>query len=207
MNAEAEVKGPEVLELLPRIPIFALQAWLYPGVPLSLQVFEPRYLDMVTRQLKKGEGFGVASIRQGREVGGIPQIHSLGVMVSLTDWRQQPNGLLGITVLGEERFRIAHTKVQDDGLLVSAIEQLPENLGVELNESVNGLVAILEQLKQHDTIKAMNLPAVTDTAMLSWQLAHVLPINSTEKMALFTLAEPEERLEYLSRKISLLSAE
>lgn len=188
-------------------PLFALHTWLYPGIPLQLQVFEPRYLDMVTRQLKKGEGFGVVAIRAGREVGAPADVFPLGVKVKLTDWRQQANGLLGITVEGEERFRILETETQADGLLLAATEKLPDLPGVTITEDVEGLLQLLEQLKQHQSIQAMQLPAVTDTVSLSWQLAHVLPLSSTEKMALLALSDPEERLDCLARKINSFSAQ
>ncbi|MFI4920283.1 MAG: LON peptidase substrate-binding domain-containing protein, partial [Gammaproteobacteria bacterium] len=41
------------------IPLFPLQTVLYPGGPLSLRIFETRYLDMVSRCLKQEQGFGV----------------------------------------------------------------------------------------------------------------------------------------------------
>jgi len=41
------------------LPLFPLQTVLFPGGPLGLRVFEPRYLDMVGRCLKEQGRFGV----------------------------------------------------------------------------------------------------------------------------------------------------
>ena len=56
--------------LLPaRIPLFPLNAVLFPGGALPLRIFEARYMDMARACMKSGEPFGVCLIREGREVG------------------------------------------------------------------------------------------------------------------------------------------
>ena len=42
-----------------RIPLFPLNVVLLPGADLPLHIFEPRYLEMVTRCLKDKSEFGV----------------------------------------------------------------------------------------------------------------------------------------------------
>ena len=51
------------------IPLFPLQAVLFPGGPMPLKIFEPRYLRMISQCLKEGSGFGVILIREGAEIG------------------------------------------------------------------------------------------------------------------------------------------
>lgn len=51
-----------------RIPIFPLNAVLFPYAVLPLHIFEPRYLKMVDHCLETGEGFGVALLREGTEI-------------------------------------------------------------------------------------------------------------------------------------------
>ena len=51
------------------LPLFPLSTVLYPRGRLQLRVFEPRYLDMVRECSRRGSGFGVCLILQGREVG------------------------------------------------------------------------------------------------------------------------------------------
>ena len=52
-----------------KLPLFPLNAVLFPGCRLDLQIFEARYLDMISRCMKQGTGFGVVTIGEGREVG------------------------------------------------------------------------------------------------------------------------------------------
>ena len=43
------------------LPLFPLHTVLFPGGPLALRIFEPRYLDMVRRCLREERGFGVVA--------------------------------------------------------------------------------------------------------------------------------------------------
>ena len=54
-----------------QLPLFPLQTVLLPGGPLQLQVFEPRYLDMVGRCMRTGAPFGVVRILEGSEAGAV----------------------------------------------------------------------------------------------------------------------------------------
>ena len=51
------------------MPLFPLGTVLFPEGPLPLRVFEPRYLDMISRCLKDESQFGVLLITEGSEVG------------------------------------------------------------------------------------------------------------------------------------------
>ena len=53
------------------LPLFPLNTVLFPGGPLRLRIFEPRYLDMVRRCLKESRTFGVVLILEGEEAGEI----------------------------------------------------------------------------------------------------------------------------------------
>ena len=69
------------------LPLFPLQTVLFPGGLLMLKVFEARYLDLVSRCMRSGQGFGVVCLRQGREVGrNMPvQFESVGVHARIDD--------------------------------------------------------------------------------------------------------------------------
>lgn len=99
------------------LPLFPLNQLLFPSCMLDLQLFEPRYLDMLKTCLKMDTGFGVVGILQGREVGPAASRYTLlGCEALVRDWHQQPNGLLGIRVQGMRRFRVLSSKVQPDQL-------------------------------------------------------------------------------------------
>ena len=81
------------------LPLFPLSTVLFPGCQLDLQIFEARYLDMLSRCLRQGSDFGVVCILEGREVGeAARRFADIGCAAGIRDWQQRPNGLLVIRV-------------------------------------------------------------------------------------------------------------
>jgi Lon protease-like protein len=169
--------------------------------------FERRYLDMLSAQSKRGEGFGIVPIRSGAEVGKAPSIYPVGVEVRIADLHQLPNGVLGITVLGERKFRVFESEVREDQLLLAQVSYLPEDEPTEIPENFEGLAELLRQLKEHPATVTMNLPEPGSTAELGYQLSQLLPLPAQEKMKLLGMANPLERLDFIAHKIGRLSQE
>ena len=86
--------------------LFPLQTVLFPGMALPLNVFEPRYLQLVDECTRAGEPFGVALIREGPEVGGFAVPFDVGTTARIE--RAEPGMLNAVSLLarGEQRFRI-----------------------------------------------------------------------------------------------------
>ena len=88
------------------IPLFPLSTVLFPEGELKLRLFEPRYLDMVSECLRMDTGFGICLISAGKEAGQAAEFFSLGTYARIIDFEQMSDGLLGINVRGERRFRV-----------------------------------------------------------------------------------------------------
>ena len=87
------------------MPLFPLNTVLFPGGPLPLRIFEPRYLDMVRRCLKDaGRLRRRAHPRRAAEAGGRSRWPRLGTTARIVDFDTLPDGLLGIACVGERRF-------------------------------------------------------------------------------------------------------
>src|SRR5215472_14441288 len=100
---------------MPELALFPLNTVLFPGGALPLRIFETRYLDMVSRCLKEGQGFGVCLIREGAETGAA-KIHMAGTLAEIGDWSRGEDSLLHILVRGTRRFRVSALRQQPDGL-------------------------------------------------------------------------------------------
>lgn len=105
------------------IALFPLNIVLFPDGPLPLRIFETRYVDMVGRCMRKGDGFGVALIREGNEVGPA-ETYDVGTIARIMDFNQLPDGLLGLSCVGLQRFRIMRRSLAPDGLNLAEIEPL-----------------------------------------------------------------------------------
>ncbi|MDF0731415.1 LON peptidase substrate-binding domain-containing protein [Pseudomonas entomophila] len=178
------------------LPLFPLNTVLFPGCLLDLQIFEARYLDMIGRCMKQGEGFGVVCILEGEQVGKAPPaVASLGCEALIRDFVQQDNGLLGIRVEGVRRFQVQSTEVLKDQLLVGEVHWLPDLPDSPLVEQDDDLLALLLALGEHPMVEALDMPRDVDGRQsLSNQLAYLLPFMEEDKLDLLAIDSPQERL-------------
>jgi Lon protease-like protein len=192
-----------------QLPLFPLDTVLFPGCPLDLQLFEPRYLDMLSRCLKQGVGFGVVGILDGHEVGSAPgRCADIGCEARIIDWQQRPNGLLGIRIVGARRFRVGQVQVQADQLSVATVEWLNEAPELDLSASQDDLCALLAALAEHPRIAAMGLDGeVVGQLQLANQLGYLLPFTVAQKLELLSLGEPVASLQLIQRWLEQLQGE
>lgn len=180
------------------IPLFPLHAVLYPGGPLPLRIFEPRYLDMVSACLKKGTGFGVCLIRSGNEVGPAATTYDIGTLSIITYWHMRHDGLLGVTVHGQQRFRIVSEQVQPNQLTVASVVLLPNEPELDVPPEYFPLADLLRQMIEqighhYDGV----VKKYGDASWVSSRLAELLPIGLAQKQYLLQLDDPLQRLERL----------
>lgn len=107
------------------MPLFPLHTVLFPGAPLQLHVFEPRYLALVEHCLATASPFGVVGIRQGVEVlGPLPEPHDVGCSAHVTSAARLPSGRLDVSAVGSERIRIEVVR-RDQSYLVGLVSPMP----------------------------------------------------------------------------------
>ena len=125
-----------------KTPLFPLHTVLYPGGPLPLRIFESRYIDMISACLKSDSPFGVVLIKDGSETGEA-RTYNVGTLARIDDWYQGSDGLLGVTAIGQQRFRLLESMRQDDGLIIGEIELLGVDAPQEMPEEFRPLAQIL----------------------------------------------------------------
>lgn len=166
-----------------QIPLFPLHTVLFPGGPLPLRIFESRYLDMISRCMKDDQPFGVVLIRDGDEAGPATT-HHVGTLARVTDWYQGSDGLLGITALGGQRFRLLSVDRQDDGLNVGEIELLPELAPMALPAEYQALPHVLDGVLNDLGRLYEDLERRPDDAVwVAWRFIEILPIDLETKQA------------------------
>jgi len=191
------------------LPLFPLGSVLVPGGPLSLRIFEERYLDMVGRCLRESSGFGVVLLIDGHEAGGgATTTASIGTEARIVDFVQLEVGLLGLTCLGAGRLRIVRAWREEDGLNVGEVEDLPEDPEAAVPFDCAHLVAALEQLyPELGGAYERIVPRFTDAAWVGYRLAELAPFEPSVKQGLLELGDALERLRYLAPLIRLGSDE
>lgn len=192
-----------------RLPLFPLNTVLFPGCMLDLQIFEARYLDMLGRCMKQGEGFGVVCIVEGEESGeAASRLAAVGCEALIRDWQQLPNGLLGIRVEGGRRFRVKQAEVQRDQLTLAEVDWLAEAEERPLQAEHADLAALLNALAEHPLVAALGMGGVvTGQQALANQLAYLLPFAPEQKLELLELGEPQRRLKQIQKLLDRLQGE
>ena len=180
------------------LALFPLNIVLFDGGPLPLRIFETRYVDMVRRCMREDQRFGVVLIREGRETG--PAVtFDIGSLARIVDFHQLSDGFLGLSCVGEQRFRILNRSQQADGLNRGEVEFLAAEPKLPVPERharlADLLQTVLPQLGEAYTGIAMHLD---DAAWVGHRLAEILPIAAAEKQFCLELDDPVERLDFLS---------
>lgn len=181
------------------IPLFPLSAVLFPGGPLSLRIFERRYLDLVRDCARDGAGFGVCLILAGREAGEPAVPAAIGTLARITDFCTLPDGLLGISAEGGERFQVATTRVRDNGLVHGEVRFWPEEPCVEVPPEHGLLATILERLLDQvgGAAAKVDRARFDDASWVGFRLAEMLPLAQPEKQHLLQMTDPLQRLAQL----------
>ena len=191
-------EGPSAKKLLSDLALFPLKTVLFPDGPLTLKVFEPRYLDMLAQCEKTGNGFGICLISEGSEVGKAPEIYPVGTLVQITFWENRKDGLLGVSVKGEQKFRVSQKRVQNNDLTIADVELIDMEPVQSVPEQYQTMVVVLEKIFESLQHPYITLPKKYDDA--TWvgsRLSELLPLPLIKKQQLLELDEPMGRLAML----------
>jgi len=182
------------------IPLFPLSTVLFPGGPLQLRIFEPRYLAMVRECARSDSAFGVCLILSGREAGMPAEPAAVGTLARISDFYTLPDGLLGIGAVGGARFRALRTRVREDGLLLGTIELWDDEPAIAVPPEFGLLATILERLTEQLEPAWKGAPRANydDAVWVGFRLAELLPLGDGERQQLLELTDPVARLGQLT---------
>ena len=181
-----------------KIPLFPLNAVLFPGGALPLRIFEPRYLDMVSESMKSDTGIGVVLIADGLEAGAAAKPYEVGTLSTISYWHKRSDGMLGITLTGEQRFRILSLELMPNQLTIAEVELLAAFNEPEIENNNERQTKLLEQI-----ISQLEPPYTTMTKKydsvewVSARLIELLPLELQEKQKLLNMENVDERINYL----------
>ena len=176
------------------LSLFPLSGVLLPFGRMPLQIFEPRYVDLVRDCMKAGSPFGVVWIQRGAEVAprgkSAQQLGDYGSTARIIDWDQLPNGLLGLTIQGEQRFDLGATSVRANGLVVGEVSMRAPSPAAAMEERWQTLVDVLRSLETHPHVQRMALDVdYTDAWQVAYTLIQLLPLEEALKYELLGIDE------------------
>jgi hypothetical protein len=184
------------------LPMFPLNAVLFPGVSVPLTVFEDRYRALVHHLLRVEDPaervFGSVGIREGYEVGdhGAQSLYRVGCRVQLTEVEGHADGTFDVVAVGLERIQLDRLDTTGN-FPVGHVTELPDPVA-DVPEP------ILERARVTFTAYRAALAGIRsdpytgslprDPTYLSWTLAAVAPLPMQERQALLEAEDAGERL-------------
>jgi uncharacterized protein len=188
------------------LPMFPLNAVVFPGVSVPLNVFEDRYRALVHHLLRVEDPaqrlFGSVGIREGYEVGdhGSQSLFRVGCRVQLTEVEPHADGTFSIVAVGLDRIQLE--RLDTTGTFpVGQVVDRPETGGsVDPDLLERARETFTEYRSALADIRADpytgDLPQ--DPSYLSWTLAACAPLPLHERQALLEAEDAGERLQLVT---------
>ncbi|ELV8623520.1 hypothetical protein ATY35_02910 [Vibrio cidicii] len=126
-----------------QLMLFPLSSTVLPSGKMKLRIFEPRYKRMVKTCCEHNMTFGMCLVDRSA---GRSTLSQCGTEVKIIDFDVLPDGLLGITVQGVQRFTIEQIALEEDGLRLATVQPLLPWPQTELPDQESYLGKQLEQI-------------------------------------------------------------
>ena len=182
-----------------RLPLFPLGTVLAPGDTLPLQLFEPRYIELLSDLVNASEApeFGVVAIRQGHEVGpdAVRDLHEVGCVARVLQAAAVGDGRYLVVSTGMRRFHL-------DGLVPAAGTAYLTGEVTILEEPIGDADAVADladrvRVALHDyatTVGAEEPEWASDPEQLSYAVGPAVGLDLGDRQRLLAAADTETRL-------------
>ena len=196
------------------LPMFPLGAVLLPGEEIPLQVFEPRYLDMIEHCVASPDRlrFGVVLIARGHEVGGGDERTGVGTVARITSCRPVSGGRLHVGCVGEHRIAVDEW-LPDDPYPRARVRVWPdEPAEVEpadldaLTDQITALTDLAEGLTRDRGVARLHIPDWDDVAGepgdRAFALARELPLGPLDRLRVLSAPDAAHRVRALTEGLA-----
>ena len=191
-----------------RLPIFPLSVVLFPGAPLPLHIFEPRYKRMLADCLLGDRRFGITPVNGTSE---LPGPGTVGCVAEVRVNQELPDGRSNVVVVGGSRFVLSRLLDEPHPYLVAMVQMFDDETGpepaaedtAELRELFVRYFASLREL--NDTMPEE--PALPDDASsLSFHIASGIECDLGVKQRLLAERSTSGRIKALILLLPVLTS-
>ena len=181
------------------LPLFPLDLVLFPGTPLPLHIFEPRYKELITECLEEKKPFGIVRAKaEGAEEGEpeaeeqetrLADVGCTAEIIAVT--KTHPDGRMDIVTEGRERFEVLEIN-EDRSFLQGDVLFFSDEAGQPNPDKAAHVIKLHAEILSIAGAK-QSLPE--GLGQLSFHLAGSLPLDLDFKQALLEMRSEAERVE------------
>jgi Lon protease-like protein len=172
------------------LPIFPLDLVLFPGQPLPLHIFEPRYREMIGQCLAQKSPFGVVRAKDNS----IADVGCSAEIIALT--KRYDDGRMDIETAGRRRFELVQINQELNFLQAEVVYQEDENGSSSPADVQHALDLHLQIVRLIGPNQDYKPPEAQDP-QLSYELAGSIPIDLDFKQTLLATRSETDRLAML----------
>ena len=196
-----------------QLPLFPLGTVLFPGMPMPLHIFEPRYRQLMEDHGEETLPFGVSLIKSARQPERDWEAHAVGTAATIVQRRKRADGRWDLIIEGQRRYRVLevdHARAYD----LATIEWLDDRVGdqagadallrmvsAQFHRYVGGITRMTRR-------EFTGVDLVDDPIRASYDLTSRLPLHTWERQRLLEAETAVDRLTELSliveRELALL---
>ena len=167
--------------------MFPLDLVLFPGAPLPLHIFEPRYKEMITDCLEHKRPFGM--VRAQKDA--LAEVGCTAAIIKVK--KKYEDGRLDIDAEGRQRFEIIQLN-QERSFLQGEVLFFDDDPGTVSDADAKSALQLHTQLFD---ILGQQTEITSSNGCSSFQLAHELPVDLDFKQALLEMKSEPQRMETL----------
>jgi Lon protease-like protein len=183
------------------LPIFPLPVVLFPGMPMPLHIFEPRYRKMLA-DIRAGDNlFGLSYFDTDASDKDMPPAGHIGCVAEVTETQALPDGRSNVLAVGIVRYQVESYVDRGDSYLVVHANYFEddEEDSAALTAKAREVAAMF--MRVANAIRVINdergnLPDISDTEpqKLSFLVAAAMEIEVQTKQELLEMRSTSERL-------------
>ena len=132
------------------------------------------------------------------------ETYATGTLAKIIDWDQGGDGLLGITTLGTQKFRLKELNKQEDGLNIGSIERIEKEGDYKPLKEFTHLVELLQAILDDVNIYNDNEKRFDSASWISYRFAEILPLRLEDKQKCLEIDDPIIRLYFLEPLIKMI---
>ena len=186
------------------LPLFPLPVVLFPGVPMPLHIFEPRYRQLLEDVRLRDNLFGLSFFDASAQDSTVPAVGHIGCVAEVTEVQPLPDGRSNILTVGLIRYRVLSYVEHSEPYLIAEVSffEDEEEDDVALAGSAQEVSALFQRIAQ--AVRIINderaaLPELPDVEpeRLSFLVAAAMEIDNDVKQEMLEMRSTLERLKRL----------